>query len=147
MKNELISDSVKIFRLMPFFLGIAIIWSVATVIYTDEFKYIIDKQNDKWGAVAHFLGFYAGNGIPRFIIYGFCIGYIKYNYNKFAGNFDDIAFWAIGLTIIPCWRIYDFQKQSDPELSLWWSYLSLIVLEFILYKNFLTKKPATKKKK
>ena len=154
MKTEQISDSVKIFRLMPFFLGLAIIWSIGAVIYADEIQYIIDKPSEKWHLVAYFLGFYAGNGIPRFIIYGFCICYIKYNYDKFSGSFDDISFRAIFLAIIPISLVYSLHDSKDEnytfwtgyEFTLWMAYILLILLEFVLYKNYLTKKPVTEEK-
>ena len=62
MKTEQISDSVKIFRLMPFFLGIAIIWSVATVIDTNAFLKMgeMPKGENNSRLIAHFIGFYLG---------------------------------------------------------------------------------------
>lgn len=147
MKTEQISDSVKIFRLMPFFLGIAIIWSVATVIDTNAFLKMgeMPKGENNSRLIAHFIGFYLGNGIPRFIVYGFCIGFIIYNYGKSVGKKEDVNFPFV--ILFPLGALYTlWQNDYGYQPNFWFAYSLLIAVEIQLYRVFLTKKPVTDEK-
>ena len=142
MSEEKLSENIKIFRLMPIFLGVAYLWSIATVFQTNGFQAIMDmpyKEGD-WSALWHFVGFYLGNGIPRFAVYIFCVGYILYNYNQFAGDAEDTGCLMIGGLVVSLLFIKSIPNQAEDskEYILWACYAVLLWCEWNLYQVFLT---------
>ena len=139
---KLISEEVKFFRLIPLFLGIAFLWSVVSVIYTDGFQkmYEMPKIEGDLKHMLHFLGFYIGNGIPRFVIYLFCAGFIMYNYNKFFGFMEQIGClpwigFVVGLLFI---ATVTYQSGDNKAYAMWIGYGLLLWFEYCCYRVFLT---------
>jgi hypothetical protein len=87
-----IGGDMKICWLVPLFLGLAFMWSITSAILGDI--------GSTLEGLPQYIGFCFGNGIPRFAIYIFCIGFILYNYNDIVVGDDDAFSSCGGLFII-----------------------------------------------
>lgn len=78
MKHKKLSETDKLFRLLPLLLILLFIFCGYSMYSNDLFKEFPDGDFKK---ISFFLGVYIGNGIPRFFFYVLIYGYLKYKYN------------------------------------------------------------------
>ena len=133
--TQKISDRVKIFRLMPIFLGIAFVWSISTAISTDAFQSMSEFGNDHFRKIFVFFGFYLGNGIPRFLIYAFCFCYMIYQSYPIVGKFNIEFKHGIIISII----IGGLSAVMKDSTFCWIAYILCLSFELYLYNIYLTK--------
>jgi hypothetical protein len=107
---------------------------------------IENESRESYSRLFHFIGFYLGNGLPRFLVYAFCACLIIYKFDQFheskwVGNPDKVNHpdndtWVTLLLLGGVLVIFLFIWSANVIL-LSVCYFLVMLLEFGIYRTYL----------